>query len=135
MKENEWDQVRREAIWQYAHEDINAYEAKIICLTDGKRGSMLKRELDPLEAAASTWALSASESEIGNCKAEAERIMQAKFAGVCSVSDLIGAVTGEQTISDYDDSDIAIGKQQLAWNERQAEYEARRRAKHWTDDL
>jgi hypothetical protein len=89
----------------------SAYEAKLTCLAHGRQGSMSLRELEPLRAAAEVWSRSADEQAIGNCKQEAARIMQAKFAGVCSVQDLLSAISGKQKFSEYDDSDSALGRQ------------------------
>jgi hypothetical protein len=132
MNLDDLEKTKREAIWQFVN-DLDLFRLRRLVLTQGRRASLLLRELVPLEAAAKLWASSSpSESEIGTCKEQAEAIMRELFACVQAPSDLFSPAAAMQAPADYDDSEQALGRQRAAQLERLAEYE-RKRAKPFED--
>ena len=118
MNLDDLEKTKREAIWQFVN-GLDLFRLKLICLTQGRRASLLLRELVPLETAAKVWASnSPSESEIGTCKEQAEAIMRELFSCVQAPSDLFSQAIATQAPADYDDSEQALGKQRAAQLER-----------------
>ena len=104
---------------------VSDYEARLIVLTDGKRGSMLKRDLAPLEAAARAWAETADSTDTMLCRQQALVILGRMFANVQTPDDLMQAA--HTAPADYDDSEQALGRQRAAQLERLEQAERSRR--------
>jgi hypothetical protein len=122
MTSEEIEQAKREGIWQ-AVSSWEPWIVKVMALTRGHRGSMLKRELDPLEFEAKQWAESAGDDAISYARQQAYEIMVAHFVQVKAPDDLVLRLSAP---ADYDDSDIALGKRRVAQLERLQRSEAER---------
>lgn len=127
MNDLERDKAKHEGVWQFVCE-LDLFRLKLITLTQGRRASLLLRDLLPLEQAAREWAQSKpGEHVIGNCKAEAYEIMCRLFAEVREPADLAPKLRRlHPAPAEYDDSEIALGRQRIAQLERMQQSEARR---------
>ncbi len=114
-------------------DSLSAYEARMIVLTDGKQGSMRLSELEPCKIAANAWEQDASESEIADTREQARVIIRAKIKPFVDI--LVQSPKQERKPgfaqagaepADYDDSDIALGKQRIASLDRLEEWERKR---------
>jgi hypothetical protein len=122
LRAEEIEEVKRAGIWQ-AVSSWEPWMVKVMVLTRGHRGSMLKRELDPLGFEAKQWAESAGADAISYARQQAYEIMVAHFAQVKAPADVILRLSAP---ADYDDSDIALGKRRIAQLERLQHSEAER---------
>jgi hypothetical protein len=125
MNDEGIDKAKNEGIRAYVQSE-SVFMLRVIVLTAGERSSMKLADLAPLEEQARAWATAGpSESEIGNCKREAYEILRARFARVQKPADLALRLVRPMP-ADYDDSEIALGKQRIAQMERMEQAEKQR---------